>query len=101
MIDSDQAATDPAPGDARKEVLFTRKGGTLYAILPRYATGSLILRDLRLARGARVSLLGSRYTEVGWRQSARDVVLAVPVIADGELPFDGPRVFRIEGAMLP
>ena len=25
----------------------------------------------------------------------------VPVLGDGELPFEGPRVFRIEGANLP
>ena len=60
------------------------------------------MRDLRLGKGARVSLLGSQYTTTspGGRAS-KDVVITVPVIADGELPFAGPRVFRIDGAVLP
>jgi alpha-L-fucosidase len=91
----------PAAGDARKEILFTRKGGTLYAILTRYPEDKLTLRDLRLDKGARVSLLGSGHSQVSWKQLAGDVVVTVPVLADGELPFVGPRVFRIEGANLP
>jgi alpha-L-fucosidase len=90
----------PAAGDARKEILYTRKGGFLYAILPRYPVGSLALRNLRLAKGARVSLLGSRHDDIAWRQSSRDVVVTLPVIEDAELPFDGPRVLKIEGASL-
>jgi alpha-L-fucosidase len=91
----------PAAGDARKEILFTRKGGTLYAIVTRYPEHKLILRDLRLGKGAHVSLLGSRHSEVAWKQAVGDVVVTVPVLGDGELPFEGPRVFRIEGANLP
>jgi alpha-L-fucosidase len=87
----------PAPGDARKEILFTRKGDTLYAILPLYPAGKLVLRDLNLDRIARISLLGSKHTEMKWRQASKDVVVTLPVLGDGELPFDGPRVLRIEG----
>jgi alpha-L-fucosidase len=98
--DVESLTLHPAPGEARKEILFTRRGGTLYAILPRYPAGRLTLRDLRLGKGARVSLLGSRHTDIGWRQVSNDVVLTAPVIEDGELPFAGPRVFRIDGATL-
>ena len=41
----------PAPGDARKEILFTRKDQALYAILPLYPQGELTVRELRLAQG--------------------------------------------------
>ncbi|HEU4778443.1 MAG TPA: alpha-L-fucosidase [Steroidobacteraceae bacterium] len=99
--DVDTLTLRPAPGDARKEILFTRKGGVLYAILPRYPAGKLTVRDLRMAKGARVSLLGSRHTNIAWRQASKDLVVAVPVIEDGELPFAGPRVLKIEGALLP
>jgi alpha-L-fucosidase len=91
----------PAPGDARKEILFTRKAGTLYAILPLYPAGKLTLRDLQFRKGARVSLLGSGHTNLAWTQASTDVVVTVPVIGDGELPFPGPRVLAIEGAVLP
>jgi alpha-L-fucosidase len=90
----------PAPGDARKEILFTRKGGVLYAIVTRYPSGKLTLRDLRLGKDARVSLLGSRHSGITWKQGSKDVDITVPVIEDGELPFAGPRVFRIDGAQL-
>jgi alpha-L-fucosidase len=91
----------PATGDARKEILFTRKGDVLYAILPLYPRSTLTLRDLRLGSNARVSLLGSHHGNIAWKQKSGDVVLTVPAIEDGELPFAGPRVFRIEGAILP
>jgi alpha-L-fucosidase len=91
----------PAPGDARKEVLFTRKDDTVYAILPLYPQTGLKLRNLRLAKGARISLLGSHHTNVAWRQSGEDLVISIPSINDGELPFAGPRIFRIEGVIKP
>ena len=99
--DVESLTLHPAPGDARKEILFTRKGDVVYAILPRYPTGTLTLRDLRFGKGARVSLLGSKHTDIAWRQSSRNVVVTVPVIEDGELPFAGPRVLKIDGATLP
>jgi hypothetical protein len=55
------------------------------------------LRDLNLDKTARISLLGSKHAEVKWRQASKDVVVTLPVLGDGELPFDGPRVLRIEG----
>jgi alpha-L-fucosidase len=89
----------PAPGDARKEILFTRRGPVLYAILPLYPRAPLTIRGLKLEPGAHVSLLGSSHTRVAWRQKGADVVITPPAIADGELPFEGPRTFRIEGAL--
>jgi alpha-L-fucosidase len=90
----------PAPGDARKEILFTRKADVLYAILPLYPAGKLALRDLRLGKGARISLLGSDHIAI-WKQKSGNVVVTLPVLTDGELPFEGPRVLKIEGATLP
>jgi alpha-L-fucosidase len=98
QYDVEKLTLHPATGDARKEILFTRKGDTLYAILPRYPDGALVVRDLRPAKGARVSLLGSRHSSIEWRQRGPDILLTVPRLADGELPFTGPAVFRIEGA---
>src|SRR5690349_21443326 len=59
--DVEKLTLHPDAGDARKEVLFTRKGDVLYAILPVYRGGDLVLRGVRAAKGARVSLLGSRH----------------------------------------
>lgn len=97
--DVEQLTLHPAAGDARKEILFTRKGSTLYAILPLYPSGALTLGDLKLPKDARVSLLGSPHTNVTWRQKGGEVVIIPPSVADGELSFEGPRVFRIENAI--
>jgi alpha-L-fucosidase len=97
--DVEQITLAPAPGDARKEILFTRKGSTLYAILTRYPRGEFVLRDLKLPARARVTLLGAPRLRIGWRQKGPDVVVAAPAIGDGELPFEGPRTFKIELAL--
>ena len=53
------------------------------------------MADVRLA--ARVALLGTRHDDVSWRQKGADVVISVPVLDDGEVPFAGAWTFRIEG----
>lgn len=95
--DVEKLLLTPDAGDARKEVLFTRRDGVLYAILPRYPSDDLVIRDLKLARSARIKLMGSRYENLGWKQRGADVAIAMPRVADGELDFEGPRVLRIEG----
>ncbi len=94
--DVERLLLNPAPGDARKEILFTRKGDGLYAILPRYPDGPLVVRDVRAAKGASVSLLGSSHTQVAWRQKGPDLVIQTPDLKDGELPAAGAFVFRID-----
>ena len=76
---------------------FTRKGKVLYAILPLRPPGPLTIRDLRLAPGARVGLLGSTHADLAWRQRGADLVIALPTLRDAELPFEGPLCLRIEG----
>ncbi|HUQ12014.1 MAG TPA: alpha-L-fucosidase [Steroidobacteraceae bacterium] len=95
--DVEKITLNPDAGDARKEIMFTRKGDTLYAILPRPAA-TFSIRDLQMTKGARVSLLGGAGTPVKWQQRGGDLVVSAP--AQLELPVPGPRVFRIEGAAL-
>jgi len=97
--DVEKLTLSPEPGEARKEILFTSKGRTVYAILPKYPQGTLTIRELRPVRGARISLLGSRHADLEWRQKGRDVIVTMPRIADGELPFAGAWTLRIESAV--
>jgi alpha-L-fucosidase len=98
--DVEQLTLRPAPGDARKEILFTRKGRTLYAILPRRPESTVTIRDLRLEGSARVGLLGSTHASLAFRRVDGGVGITLPALRDGELPFDGPLVLKIEGAPL-
>ena len=95
QYDVEALTLKPAPGDARKEILFTRKGDTFYAILPRYPEGSQVLRGVRIARGARVTLLG-RAGALEWQARGADLVVSMPRIRDGEMPFEGARTLKIE-----
>jgi alpha-L-fucosidase len=97
QYDVERLTLHPAPGDARKEILFTRRDRTLYAILPLYPSGTFTIRYLRLPKGARIGLLGSRHANVGWRQEGGDVVIELPAITDGEP--SAPRTLKIEGAI--
>src|SRR6185295_11898726 len=54
QYDVETLTLHPAAGDARKEILFTRRDATLYAILPLRPTRALTVRDLKLADGAKV-----------------------------------------------
>jgi alpha-L-fucosidase len=99
--DVESLTLTPAPGDARKEILFTRKGQTLYAILPLYPQGKLTLRNIRLARDARIALLGTSHAKIAWRQKGGDVEISAPALNDGEVPFAGAYTFRIDTVLEP
>jgi alpha-L-fucosidase len=96
QYDVEKLTLSPAAGDARKEILFTRKGVTLYAILPRYPAGSLVVRGVRVAKRASVTLLG-RDGALEWQARGADLVISLPALRDREMAFDGPRTIRIEG----
>ncbi|HTU68612.1 MAG TPA: alpha-L-fucosidase [Steroidobacteraceae bacterium] len=87
----------PAPGDARKEILFTRNGDTLYAILPLRPQTGLFVRNLKKPKAGRATVLGAADSKVEWLQVGRDSMFLLPALADHELPFDGPMVVKIEG----
>jgi hypothetical protein len=48
------------------------------------------VHDLRLAKGSRIRLLGSAHSNLSWRQRGPDLVVTLPILHDGELPFSGP-----------
>jgi len=96
--DVEQLTMHPAPGDARKEILFTRKGSTLYAILPVYPHGTLTIRDLKLAKNARIGMLGTNLVKIAWQPRGKDIQVSMPALDSLELPFDGAVVLEIEGA---
>ena len=86
---------NPAPGDARKEILFTRKGETAVrdpAAISRRLAGLARRTD----RQRRARDVVRRDGALEWRAWGDDLVVSMPRIRDGELPFEGPRTLRIE-----
>lgn len=56
---------DPAPGQAAKEVFFTRKGNAVYAITPKWPGKDLRLMNYDLRFGYKVSGAGSKEESQG------------------------------------
>ena len=94
--DVEALTLNPAAGDARKEILFTRKERTLYAILPRYPHGELVIRDLRLEKGARIGLLGTDHADLRWRPRGGDLVITLPAVDSADSPA-GIYTLRVAG----
>ena len=90
----------PDAGMARKEIVFTRKPGVIYALTPVYPGRTLTLRGLDLPARARVTLLGSRTGDLRWTRVRRNIVIEVPAIRPRELGFGDAYVFRIEESPL-
>ncbi len=88
----------PDPGQAVKEVLFTRKGDDLYAICPVLPTEHLRLRNLQLPATTTVTLLGQPET-LSWQPDGDDVRIPIPAL---DITRDGGRaayVFKLTGAL--
>jgi alpha-L-fucosidase len=85
---------DPREGDAVKEIFFTRKEDTLFAITPRLPAHELVVRDLKLEENSEISLLG--YAEsLTWRQEGGDVVIEMPRVRESQLTSDLAFAFRL------
>ena len=57
----------PKPGNASREVMFTSKGNTVYALSPGWPVGeTLVIRDVIPSDATDVTLLGSE-KELAWR----------------------------------
>jgi alpha-L-fucosidase len=88
----------PEKGQAAKEILFTRKDRTLYAITPRWPGPELVVRDVRPVPGSRVTWLATGQA-LSWTVRDGDLVIMMPPSGPGELP-DELRyayAFRIPG----
>lgn len=86
---------NPPEGQAAKELFFTRKSDTLYAIAPTFPKERLVVKGVSAKTGSVINLLG--YDEpLQWIQDGEDLVITAPHIAPGELGFDEAYVFRVE-----
>jgi alpha-L-fucosidase len=68
---------DPEPGYAVKEIMFTQKGATLYAITPKWPGEELVIKNLQVAKDSKVTLLATGQT-LQWKQEAGNLVVALP-----------------------
>ena len=85
----------PDPGVAFKEIFFTQKDDTLYCICPVYPDGSLTVKDLKLKRSAKITLLGTDEA-VAWKQVGDNVNVTMPKLNPSKMPCQFAWTFKIE-----
>jgi alpha-L-fucosidase len=86
---------NPEPGKAVKEIFFTRKGKTIYAILPVYPRESIEIKDFRPSQSARITLLGTG-KPLNWARTKNGIRVEVPVLLPGETPCSWAWTLKIE-----
>ena len=76
---------DPDPGYAVKELFFTRKEGTLYAISPRWPGKEIVIKGLRGQHKTTVTLLGTG-EGLKWKQRGKDFGIQLPEFRPEKYP---------------
>ncbi|MCK4683428.1 MAG: alpha-L-fucosidase, partial [Pirellulales bacterium] len=87
----------PKPGNASREVMFTSRGDTLYALSPGWPVGkTLVIREVTASDAINVSLLGSK-KKLSWRSVGDTIEIDLTNIGIHDLPCEHVFVFKITG----
>lgn len=82
------------PGYAVREIFFTRKGKDVFAIVPKFPKGELLIRDFQITPDAKVTMLGTDKV-LAYEQRGKDAVIRVPFMTVDELPCQYAWAFKI------
>ena len=73
-------------GHAVKQIFFTRKDNTLYAITPGWPGDNLVIKDVEAdKRSTEVTMLGVD-EPLAWTQKRGDIIVELPRFGPGEGP---------------
>jgi alpha-L-fucosidase len=85
---------NPDPGMAVKEVFFTKKGNTLYAILPRLPEKPIKIKEIPVTASSVVTLLGLD-RKLKYEKDGDGIVVTIPALSINEIPFQNAYVLKI------
>ena len=68
----------PRPGQAVKELYFTQKDDTLFAFMPKWPGDRLVIKNVSLAKGSTITMLGSNKV-INWQQQGQDIDIDLSV----------------------
>ena len=94
--DITQMVDNPPSGYAHIEVFFTQKKDNVYAILPRWPAGELVLHDFAASKEATAVLVGSNRA-LSIQTHGRDVSIAIPDALRANEPPQQAYVIRLTG----
>ncbi|MBK1877236.1 alpha-L-fucosidase [Pelagicoccus mobilis] len=80
-----QLTVNPQEGFATKEMWFTQKGDALYAICPVYPEDKMLIKGVKVAKDAEVSLLGLP-GKLKWKQRGDAIEVEVPAVTPSTAP---------------
>ena len=95
----DQVGQAPKNGVAVKQVFFTKKPDALYAITAGWPGKKLVLRDIKVPAGVKVTLLGIP-GELETSSDAGTLTITTPDLAPDAAPCQHAYTFKITGAEL-
>jgi alpha-L-fucosidase len=84
----------PDPGMAVKEMFFTSKGSTVYAILAKLPEKQVKINEIIVSSNAKVTLLGSD-KNLKWEKNGNGIVVTIPVLSINEIPCQYAYVLKI------
>lgn len=96
-FDISRLTINPLPGQAVKEIMFTRKNNTVYAITPLFPRKELVVRHIKPSRNTKVTLLGTG-RELKWKYRKGKMRITVPADLVLDISFQHAYVFRITEA---
>jgi alpha-L-fucosidase len=92
----EMAGQAPRDGHAVKQVFFTSKGDSVYAITPGWPGATLVIQDVRPTAGATVTMLGVPGA-LKWRRQGNGIAIETPRLSVDQLPCRYAYAFRISG----
>jgi len=85
----------PRPGNAVKQLYFTRKGDTLYALTPGWPKAEVLtVKNVRTSPNTKISLLGCD-KEIAWKQVGDNVEIDLQGLGINDLPCKFIYTFKI------
>jgi len=94
-----QIGTQPKDGQAVKQVFFTRKGTTLYAITPYWPARELVLRNIKTSARSEVTMLGVP-GKLAFTASGNTATIRVPELTVETVPCQHAYAFKVTDAEL-
>ena len=87
----------PLPGYARIDAFYTAKDDAVYAIIPRWPAGEIVLDDIEVPPGAQVTLLETG-APLRSRTEGRKLFVEAADLPGLNVPFREAYVLKIPGA---
>lgn len=90
---------EPKPGFAVKQAYFTKKGDSVYAMLPRWPeSGKILIEDVYLSSAGKVTMLGVK-KNLEFKQTSEGVEVVMPHLRPSQIPSRYLQTIKFQGVV--